>query len=67
MLRPRVLPVAQAEQIRRRIYTDREQARRDVFDYIEMFYNPIRRYGYNHNLSPVEFEKQYINRLESVQ
>ena len=47
-------------------YDYREQARRDVFDYIEMFYNPIRRHGYNHSLSPVEFEKQYINRLESV-
>jgi putative transposase len=54
------------ERIRRRIYVDREQARRDVFDYIEMFYNPIRRHGYNNSLFPVEFEKQYINRFESV-
>ena len=30
------------ERIRRRVYVDREQAWRDVFDYIEMFYNPIR-------------------------
>lgn len=30
------------ERIRRRIYADREDARRDVFDYIEMFYNPTR-------------------------
>lgn len=54
------------ERIRRRIYLDREEARRDVFDYIEMFYNPTRRHGYNNSLSPVEFEKQYFNRLESV-
>jgi putative transposase len=54
------------KRIRRRVYADREQARRDVFDYIEMFYNPTRRHGYNNSLSPVEFEKQYFNRLESV-
>jgi putative transposase len=53
------------ERIRRRIYTDREEARRDAFDYIEMFYNPTRRHGYN-NLSPIEFEEQYFSRLESV-
>lgn len=30
----------------RRVYVNRKQARRDVFDYIEMFYNPIHQYGY---------------------
>ncbi|MDB5765148.1 MAG: Integrase catalytic region, partial [Herminiimonas sp.] len=28
------------ERIRRKTYTTREQARQDVFDYIEMFYAP---------------------------
>ena len=28
------------ERIRRRTYKTREEARQDVFDYIEMFYNP---------------------------
>ena len=28
------------ERIKRKIYIDREEARRDAFDYIEMFYNP---------------------------
>lgn len=54
------------EHIRRKTYMDREEARRDVFDYIEMFYNPKRRHGYANRLSPVEFERQYFNRLESV-
>ncbi len=31
------------ERIRRKAYADREEARQDVFDYIEMFYNPKRR------------------------
>jgi len=50
------------ERIKRKIYIDREEARRDVFDYIEMFYNPKRRHGFNDGLSPVEFEKQYFQR-----
>ena len=54
------------ERIKRRVYIDREEARRDVFDYIEMFYNAKRQHGYNNGLSPVKFEKQYFSRLESV-
>lgn len=47
------------ERVKRKIYKDREAARRDIFDYIKMFYNPVRRHGYNDNLSPTEFERQY--------
>ncbi|HEY0845763.1 MAG TPA: IS3 family transposase [Noviherbaspirillum sp.] len=54
------------ERIRRKIYNSREEARQDVFDYIEMFYNPKRRHGYNNRLSPVDYEKQYFKRLASV-
>ena len=54
------------ERIKRRIYNTREDARRDIFDYIEMFYNPKRRHGYNSKLSPVEFERQYFEGLKSV-
>jgi len=54
------------ERIKRKTYTTREEARIDVFDYIEMFYNARRRHGFNNQLSPVEYEKQYKMRLESV-
>ncbi len=54
------------ERIRRKIYVDREAARRDIFDYIELFYNSKRRHGYAGGVTPIEFEKQYFNRLESV-
>ena len=40
------------EWIKRKIYTTREDARSDVFDYIEMFYNVKRRHGFNNHLSP---------------
>lgn len=46
------------ERIKRKIYLTRDAARSDVFDYIEMFYNPKRRHGSNGGVSPVEFERQ---------
>lgn len=48
------------ERIKRKIHTDRAQARSDVLDYIELFYNPRRRHGFTNPLSPVEFERQYF-------
>ncbi|HHX6572663.1 TPA: IS3 family transposase [Pseudomonas aeruginosa] len=43
------------ERVKRKIYGCRAEAKADVFDYIEMFYNPKRRHGFNSQLSPVEF------------
>lgn len=54
------------ERIKRKIYGTRQDARSDVFDYIEMFYNSKRRHGFNNQLSPVEFEKRYFQSLGSV-
>jgi len=54
------------ERIRRRTYRTRQEARRDVFDYIEMFYNPKRKHARNRMLSPVEFERQRKLRHEGV-
>ena len=44
------------ERIQCRTYRTREEARRDVLDYIEMFYNPVRKHVRDGMLSPVEFE-----------
>ncbi len=44
------------ERINRTRYRTREEARADVFDYIEVFYNRKRRHGYLGNISPVDFE-----------
>jgi putative transposase len=46
------------ERIRLRVYRSRDEARQDVFDYMEMSYNPKRKLVRNGILSPVEFEKQ---------
>jgi putative transposase len=54
------------ERIRRRTYGTREEAKQDVFNYIEIFYNPKRRHSFSNDLSPVEYEKQYYQRLVSI-
>lgn len=50
------------ERVKRRVYPTKEAARADIFDYIEMFYNPKRRHGSNGDVSPVEFERRYAQR-----
>ncbi|WP_080504548.1 IS3 family transposase [Granulibacter bethesdensis] len=54
------------ERIRRRTYKTREEARQDVFDYVEMFYNPVRKQVRNGMLSPVAFERQQVFKAEGV-
>lgn len=43
------------ERAARKVYRTRDEARADVFDYIECFYNPRRRHS-KLVLSPVEYE-----------
>ena len=45
------------ERTARKVYRTRDQARADVFDYIERFYNPRRRHSTLGYLSPVQFEE----------
>jgi putative transposase len=44
------------ERVKRRIYKTRDEARADLFDYIEMFYNPRRRHSHVGGVSPEAFE-----------
>ena len=60
------LNLLKRERIRRRTYRNREQARQDVFDYIEMFCNPKRKHARNGMLSPAEFERQQKLRQQGV-
>jgi putative transposase len=45
------------ERMARKVYRSREEIRADVFDYIERFYNPVRRHSTLGYVSPIEFEK----------
>jgi len=54
------------ERVNRVRYRTRAEARADLFDYIECFYNRKRRHGYLGNISPVEFEKRTSGLYETV-
>ena len=45
------------ERTARKVSRSREQARSDVLDYIERFYNPMRRHSTLGYVSPVQFEE----------
>jgi putative transposase len=46
------------ERVFRRRYRTRDEAKADLFDYIERFYNPRRRHSTLGGISPMEFEKR---------
>ena len=54
------------ERVNRTRYRTLDEARADIFDYIEVFYNRNRRHGYLGNISPVDFEKRSDGSLETV-
>jgi putative transposase len=46
---------------RQPLYRTRQQARTDLFDYIERFYNRQRRHGSAGRMSPMDFERSTLN------
>ncbi|MFW7525170.1 IS3 family transposase [Vibrio ostreicida] len=54
------------DRVKSKIYKTRDEARSEIFDYIECFYNPKRNHGTNGGQSPNEYERQYFQKLESV-
>lgn len=53
------------ERIKKRIYTDRDTATLDLAEYIDGFYNPIRRHSYLGGVSPNEFEAAHRRKKSS--
>lgn len=52
--------------IRKKIYPTRDDAKTEIFNFIEMFYNPIKRHSHIGGLSPAKYEEQYFSKLKSV-
>jgi putative transposase len=48
------------ERVRRKIYQSHEEARADLFDYIEVFYNRKRRHSHLDQLSPFNYEAKFL-------
>lgn len=46
------------ERVNRKYYVTRDDAKQDIFEYIECFYNRKRRHGYLGNISPAAFEER---------
>jgi len=51
---------------RRKIYATREEAKTNIFNFIEMFHNPLKRHSHTSGVSPAKYEEDYFSRLESV-
>lgn len=49
---------------KRKVYGTRNEAKAEIFNFIELFYNPIKRHSHTGGVSPVEFEDNYF--LEST-
>ena len=47
-------------------YRTRDEARADLFEYIEVFYNRKRRHGYLGNISPDDFEERSAGSFQTV-
>ncbi len=58
--------VLKRERVNRVRYRTREEARADLFELLEVFYNRNRRHGYLGNVSPVEFEERSNGFFETV-
>jgi putative transposase len=54
------------EQVHRKRYKTRAEARADVFDYIESFYNPIRRHSSLGNQSPIDFAAKFVSNKNAM-
>jgi len=52
------------ECVRKYIFKTREEAKRKIFEYIEMFYNSKRRHSYLNYLSPNNFEIRYYSDIQ---
>ena len=50
--------ILKRERVNRKYYLTRDDAKQDIFDYIECFYNRKRRHGYLGNICPAAFEER---------
>lgn len=46
--------------IRKKIYSTRDEAKTEIFNFIEMFYNQKKRHSYAGGVSPAKFEEAYF-------
>jgi putative transposase len=52
--------------VKRKIYSTRGEAKGEIFNFIEMFYNPKKRHSHTNSISATKFEKAYFSELKTV-
>jgi len=62
----KAFPVTETRAHKEKIYGRREEARSEIIDYIEIFYNSKRRHGASNQMSPTGYENLYYQWLGSV-
>lgn len=60
------LPAPALPSLKSPCHLDKTQEIQDVFDHVEMLYNPVRKLVRNGMLSPLAFERQQILKAGSV-
>ncbi|MCP4969641.1 MAG: DDE-type integrase/transposase/recombinase [Arcobacter sp.] len=58
--------ILKTELTHHKIYHTKQQAKRSIFEYIEVFYNRERIHSSNNNLSPVEFEEKMLRKEKAA-
>lgn len=48
------------------VFKTRKEANKDLFEYIEIYYNRIRRHSANGWISPEAFEQEYLKKIEGI-
>ncbi|HIG41512.1 MAG TPA: hypothetical protein EYQ14_13390 [Gammaproteobacteria bacterium] len=62
----KVLATFKKRVTQKKIYTTRVDAKTEIFNFIEMFYNPIKRHSHIDGVSPMQYENNYFSTLGSV-
>jgi len=52
--------------IKRKIYSTHNDAKTEIFNFIEMFYNPKKRHSHTGGVSPANFEEACFSELQTV-
>jgi putative transposase len=52
--------------IRKKIFSTRDEAKTEIFNFIEMFYNPKKRHSHTNGVSPAKFEEAYFMGQQTV-
>lgn len=51
---------------RKKIFSTRDEAKTEIFNFIEMFYNPKKRHSHTGGVSPTKFEESYFLEQQTV-